>query len=463
MALGQLVLVQQDLLVLGRRPARCRPRPRCSRGGRRARSHRAPAVDGIAASFHGAAVVAPGALADRDRQVGLLDAGHDLREQRGLEPGGARHGRRGIGILGFEVLDDRRIVLVPQPEPIVGADVAMGLDGHRPALGERRVGRGRPGEASDQDVTSFVGPGGHPVQSWAEGCYYLYRRNQPPGRVAASGAHDDDHRSRPRKVQAWVVRRRGLRLQAQEGPERVHRPRDVGDEEGTRVDARLPAPGAPAVRAARRWPSGSPSTCPTSTSTTSTTTSSRPSGQVEDWNDLPDAIKNTYEKLGIPEAERKYLAGVTAQYESEVVFHRNREDLEALGVLFCDMDTAVREYPDLVRKYFGTIIPPNDNKFAALNSAVWSGGSFIYVPPGRQRGSAPAGLLPDQRREHGPVRADADHRRRGFSGALHRGLLGPGVHHRLAPLRGGRAGGPARDRGSPTPPSRTGRTTSTTW
>jgi len=104
--------------------------------------------------------------------------------------------------------------------------------------------------------------------------------------------------------------------------------------------------------------------------------------QVNSWEDLPEEIKNTYERLGIPEAERKYLAGVTAQYESEVVFHRNREDLERLGVLFCDMDTAVREYPDLVRKYFGTIIPPNDNKFAALNSAVWSGGSFIYVPPG---------------------------------------------------------------------------------
>ena len=104
--------------------------------------------------------------------------------------------------------------------------------------------------------------------------------------------------------------------------------------------------------------------------------------QVKDWNDLPDSIKNTYEKLGIPEAERKYLAGVTAQYESEVVFHRNRADLESMGVLFTDMDTAVREYPDIVRKWFGTIIPPNDNKFAALNSAVWSGGSFIYVPPG---------------------------------------------------------------------------------
>ncbi len=105
-------------------------------------------------------------------------------------------------------------------------------------------------------------------------------------------------------------------------------------------------------------------------------------GQVDKWEDLPDAIKDTYEKLGIPEAERKYLAGVTAQYESEVVFHRNREDLEAQGVIFTDMDTAVRDHPELVRRWFGTIIPPNDNKFAALNSAVWSGGSFIYVPPG---------------------------------------------------------------------------------
>ena len=105
-------------------------------------------------------------------------------------------------------------------------------------------------------------------------------------------------------------------------------------------------------------------------------------GQVNDWDDLPDAIKDTYEKLGIPEAERKYLAGVTAQYESEVVFHRNREDLERLGVIFCDMDTALREYPEIVKANFGKIIPPNDNKFSALNSSVWSGGSFIYVPPG---------------------------------------------------------------------------------
>ena len=102
----------------------------------------------------------------------------------------------------------------------------------------------------------------------------------------------------------------------------------------------------------------------------------------DDWDDVPESIKNTYEKLGIPEAERKYLAGVTAQYESEVVYHRNREDLEAQGVLFSDMDTALREHPDMVKRYFGKVIPPNDNKFSALNSSAWSGGSFIYVPPG---------------------------------------------------------------------------------
>ena len=105
-------------------------------------------------------------------------------------------------------------------------------------------------------------------------------------------------------------------------------------------------------------------------------------GVVDEWDALPDKIKETYEKLGIPEAERQYLAGVTSQYDSEVVYHKNREDLEARGILFCDMDTALREYPDLVKRYFGTVIPPGDNKFAALNTSVWSGGSFIYIPPG---------------------------------------------------------------------------------
>lgn len=104
--------------------------------------------------------------------------------------------------------------------------------------------------------------------------------------------------------------------------------------------------------------------------------------QGKTWDEVPEYIKNTFEKLGIPEAERKFLAGVGAQYESEVIYHSLREDLEKQGVIFLDMDSGVREHPELVKKYFGTIIPYNDNKFAALNSAVWSGGSFIYVPPG---------------------------------------------------------------------------------
>ena len=104
--------------------------------------------------------------------------------------------------------------------------------------------------------------------------------------------------------------------------------------------------------------------------------------QAKSWEDLPADIKNTWDRLGIPEAEKKYLAGVGAQYESEVVYHKLKQELEDQGVLFLDMDSGLREHEDLVKEYFGTIIPPNDNKFAALNSAVWSGGSFIYVPPG---------------------------------------------------------------------------------
>src|SRR5436853_3463303 len=100
------------------------------------------------------------------------------------------------------------------------------------------------------------------------------------------------------------------------------------------------------------------------------------------WDDVPDSIKRTFDRLGIPDAERKFLAGVSAQYDSEVVYHNIREDLEKLGVVFGDCDTGLREHEELFRKYFGTVIPPNDNKFAALNGAVWSGGSFVYVPEG---------------------------------------------------------------------------------
>src|SRR5213595_3962368 len=104
--------------------------------------------------------------------------------------------------------------------------------------------------------------------------------------------------------------------------------------------------------------------------------------QADAWEDLPSDIKDTWDKLGIPEAEKKYLAGVGAQYESEVVYHKLQESLTAQGVIFLDTDTALREHEDIFKQYFGTVIPQNDNKFAALNSAVWSGGSFIYVPPG---------------------------------------------------------------------------------
>jgi Fe-S cluster assembly protein SufB len=107
------------------------------------------------------------------------------------------------------------------------------------------------------------------------------------------------------------------------------------------------------------------------------------SDKVEkNWDDVPENVKNTFDKLGIPEAEKKFLAGVGAQYESEVVYHSLREDLAKQGVLFLDTDQALIDHPELFKKYFGKIIPPEDNKFAALNSAVWSGGSFIYVPPG---------------------------------------------------------------------------------
>lgn len=109
----------------------------------------------------------------------------------------------------------------------------------------------------------------------------------------------------------------------------------------------------------------------------------KPSERSEkSWDEVPEEIKNTFDKLGIPEAEQKYLAGVSAQYESEVVYHNMQEDLQDLGVIFKDTDSAMRENTEIFRKYFATVIPPADNKFSALNSAVWSGGSFIYVPKG---------------------------------------------------------------------------------
>ena len=107
----------------------------------------------------------------------------------------------------------------------------------------------------------------------------------------------------------------------------------------------------------------------------------RPSDKVSaDWEEVPETIKNTFDKLGIKEAEQKFLSGVSTQYESEVVYHSMLKEVEEKGIIFLDTDTALKRYPELFNKYFGTVIPFTDNKFAALNSAVWSGGSFIYIP-----------------------------------------------------------------------------------
>lgn len=104
--------------------------------------------------------------------------------------------------------------------------------------------------------------------------------------------------------------------------------------------------------------------------------------QGKTWDDVPADIKNTFDRLGVPQAERKFLAGLTAQFESEAVYHSLHKNLTAQGVIFTDMDTALKEHPEIVKKYFGTVVPAHDNKIAALNTAVWSGGSFLYVPKG---------------------------------------------------------------------------------
>ena len=145
---------------------------------------------------------------------------------------------------------------------------------------------------------------------------------------------------------------------------------------------------------------------------------------------MPAEIKSTFDRLGIPEAEKKFLAGVKAQYESEVVYGSLKEEMSRQGVIFTDTDSAVREHPDLLREYFGTIIPPTDNKFAALEFGRLVGRIVRLRAAGREGRVPLAGLFPHQRGQHGPVRADADYRRRGGPGALRRRLHRPDV---LAP------------------------------
>ena len=160
--------------------------------------------------------------------------------------------------------------------------------------------------------------------------------------------------------------------------------------------------------------------------------------QVDKWEDLPAEILDTWDKLGIPEAEKKYLAGVGAQYESEVVYHKLQEDLERKGVIFLDMDSALREHEDIVKQYMGTIIPAERQQVrrAQLGRVV---GRLVHLrAAGRAHRDAAAGVLPYQRGEHGPVRAHADHRRRGRLRALRRGLHGADLLVRLAALGGRR-------------------------
>ena len=190
----------------------------------------------------------------------------------------------------------------------------------------------------------------------------------------------------------------------------------------------------PALRASARCPTGA-ATCRRSTSTTSTTTSSPPTSRSTSGTSCPTPIKNTYEKLGIPEAERKYLAGVTAQYESEVVFHRNREDLEAPGRHLLRHG---HRAPGVPRARASRTSARSSRRTTtsspSLNSAVWSGGSFIYVPPGVEVEMPLQAYFRINAENMGQFERTLIIADEGSQGALHRGLLGPGVHHRLAAL-----------------------------
>ena len=152
-----------------------------------------------------------------------------------------------------------------------------------------------------------------------------------------------------------------------------------------------------------------------------------------DWKDVPEDIKETFERLGIPQAERKSLAGVGAQYDSELVYHNVKDSVAAEGVVYTDMESALKggEYADMVRKYFMKLVTPHDHKFVALHGAVWSGGSFVGRPPVHPS----AILLPSQRQGRGTVRAYPHHRGRGRQPALYRGLLRPQVQRGQPPRR----------------------------
>ena len=290
-------------------------------------------------------------------------------------------------------------------------------------------------------------------------CYYLHRGNSPFPRPQEPHG---DNGSRPRSLPARLERRRGLRLQAQEGPERVHRARDVGDEERARVDAELPPPRPQALRA-------------------------QADGALVRHADAEPRLRR---HLLLHQADRRAGGQVGGPARRHQEHLREARDPRGGAQVPVGCDRAVRErsrlppqprgprgagHPLLRHGHRGARVPRDRPEVVRQDHPAQRQqvrrpelgrvvGRLVHLrPAGREGGHAAAGLLPDQRREHGPVRADADHRRRGLAGALHRGLLGPGVLDRLAALGRGRAGGAARARASPTRRSRTGRPTSTTW
>ncbi len=187
------------------------------------------------------------------------------------------------------------------------------------------------------------------------------------------------------------------------------------------MDARVPPPGVHPLRSSGRCPTGDRA-WPTSTSTRTPTTRTPCSRGRR--SEAGTTSRPTSRTPSTSSASRRpsgsSSGGSGLRYDSGTVYHKIRDDLSAKGVVFTDTDTAVKEYPEIVRKYFGKIVPYNDNKFSALNSAVWSGGQLRLHPAGRRRRDPAAGLLPNQCEERRPVRADAHHRRQGGQGPLHR-------------------------------------------
>ncbi len=245
--------------------------------------------------------------------------------------------------------------------------------------------------------------------------------------------HSITRRSDRRNQQVRFPQRREVRVQVPQGPGPEHRRGNLGDEARAGLDARVPPeePGNLRVQAhaalgrRHRHQVRGHLLLPQA---------HRPA-RSRSWDDVPAEIKSTFDRLGIPEAEKKFLAGVKAQYESEVVYGSLKEEMSRQGVIFTDTDSAVREHPDLLREYFGTIIPPERQQVrrAELGGLV---GRIVHLRAAGGEDRVPlAGLLPHQRRQHGPVRADADHRRRGRPGALRRGLHGPDVQRPKACTR----------------------------